>query len=554
MPSTTKKWHIGIDLGTTNSCICYTSFNPGKQQFEDPVPIKFDGDQTLLSALLFDQTGASLVQLGKSVYDHPDAINYPDRVHTEFKLEFGHKPSAENCMKILVSGLKEGLERKLPDSLTTENTLTNVGVPAEWLNKRPEEVYLLKQIVSDIGFPNVEIFSEPVAAMLYHSFLGQLPFEHQPQNWLVVDIGGGTTDLAFIRTQPDNNQPHVINTYGFDLGGKNFDQMIYEKVFIKKHWVGNPPTASQNLELLKASQKFKEGFSSAIVTGKTKYSESFRSIRNLKNPVELSWEDFSSAIFAGPLIEKFGHIVGTGVENFAYGAGSIEKIILTGGSSRWSFVRYQLEFLRSEENILRSIDPDLTVSKGLSLARTDFIPPKPVKIEKVASWADESSIATSEVVANAKKTNSIKKAREILENINLEELSPDFNLSKETCRQKAKEKIAWFAGGGALGTAAVAQIPGVASAGLPLVETKLIVDVARVYGYSLDTQQAVAIGGSMILSGMVVKMGVLELVGLLPVLGNVIKGGATAAFIVALGKATINFLEKRRFGQNGNIE
>jgi uncharacterized protein (DUF697 family) len=542
------KWHIGIDIGTTNSCVCFTAYNPGKKQFDDPVPIKFDGDQTLLSALLFDSTDNSLVQIGKSVYDHPDAVNFPERVYTEFKLDFGVDPMAEICVKHLATKLRDGLFRKIPDTLNSENTITNVGVPADWLNNYPERVTKLKQIVENSGFPNVETFAEPVGAMLYHSFLGQLPFENLPQNWLVVDIGGGTTDLAFVRTQPDNERPEVISTYGYNLGGKDFDRMVLERTFIQNHWVGETPTASQHLDLLKASQKFKEGFSSVIEKGEVEHSDVFRSIPGLVSPVRLRWEDFSAPEFAGQLMDKFSEIITTGIQNFVFGAGSINRIILTGGSSRWVFVREQLEFLRSRENVLRSDDPDLTVAKGLALARTAFIPPKFSKKEKTESWIHEGKVAKSNFVTHANNTASAQDVQNVLEKIHLDELLPDFSTPKDVCRSQAKEKTIFFAGGGALGSAAVAQIPGVASAGLPVVETKLLIDIAKVYGYSLDTHQAITVGSSMILSGMVVKMGVLELVGVIPGLGNLIKGGATAAFIFALGEAAVRFFEKRRFG------
>ena len=147
----------------------------------------------------------------------------------------------------------------------------------------------------------------------------------------------------------------------------------------------------------------------------------------------------------------------------------------------------------------------------------------------------------------AKKVASTQGSENFLDRIILNELAPGFNKNLETCQKQARERTLWFAGGGALGSAAVAQIPGVASAGLPVLETKLIIDIAQVYGYSMDTKQALTIGSGMIVSGMVVKMGVLELVGMIPGLGNLIKGGVAAGFIVGLGEAASKFFAKRRF-------
>lgn len=551
MVNATTKWHVGIDIGTTNSSVCITSFNSGRQQFDDPEPVKIDGDKTLRSVLLFDESAEMTVEIGKAVYDHPEAAEFPDRVRSEFKLEFGREYYAAQCTKLLVARLIKEVLRILPDSLTTENCLTNVGAPAEWINKHPERIALLKQIVTDVGFPNVEVFAEPVAAMLYHAYLGQLPFENLPQNWLVVDIGGGTTDLAFVRVQPGGKQPQVISTHGYNLGGKDFDQAILERVLLKHYWIGGQPTASQKLDLLKASQQLKEGLSVALRRKESEYVAAFRNMRNLKelqSPVALSWEEFNSSEVAGLLVERFGQIVEMGMEAFVYGAGSIEKIILTGGSARWPFVRDQLEFLRSEENVLESLDPDLTIAKGLALARTEFKPPQPILAKLRKSWVDEVAVSPSEIVTMAKNSISTQGAENLLDKITLNELDSGFNKNMEICHKQAREKTLWFAGGGALGSAAVAQVPGLASAGLPVLETKLIIDIAQVYGYSIDTKQALTIGSGMIVSGMVVKMGVLELVGMIPGLGNLIKGGVAAGFVVGLGEAASKFFAKRRFG------
>jgi len=546
MVDTTIKWHIGIDIGTTNSSITYFTAN-----LKDPVVIKFDGDKTLRSAVLFNADGDEVVEIGKAVYDHPEAAEFPERVRSEFKLGFGREYDSAQCTHLIASQLMAGLVRILPDPLTVDNCLTNVGAPAEWINKESGRVDLLKQIVTNAGFPNVEVFTEPVAAMMYYAFIGELPFDDQPQNCLVVDVGGGTTDLAFVRVQSRGKQLQVVSTHGYNLGGKDFDQAILERVILKRFWEAGAPTPSQRLDLLKISQQIKEGFSEAVKKGNTQYAKAFRSMAGLRNPVTLSWDEFNSSDVAGGLVEKFGIIVEEGLSSFVDGAGSIEKIILIGGSARWHFVRDQLEFLKSRENVLLSPDPDLTIAKGLALVRTGFKPPQYDIVLPKKTWFGEVSVSSSEIVKMAQETLAKQESKNFLDQIVLNDLSTEFTKNKEVCKKQVDKAILLFASGGTLGAAAFAQIPGVASAGLPFLETKLIVEIAQVYGYSIDTKQALTIGGGMVASGMVLKMGALELAGMVPMFGNLIKGGVAASFIFGLGHAAANIFDRRRFGGSG---
>jgi actin-like ATPase involved in cell morphogenesis/uncharacterized protein (DUF697 family) len=543
MADSNIKWHIGIDIGTTNSSITYFAAN-----LTDPQPVKFDGDKALRSALLFNADGDKVVEIGKAVYDHPEAAEFPDRVRAEFKLGFGRKYDAAQCTHIIASELMKGLARILPDPITPETCLTNIGAPADWLNTEPERVALLKQVVTKAGFPNVEVVAEPVAAMLYHAFVGEIPFSDQPQNCLIIDVGGGTTDLAFVRIHPHGKRMEVINTHGYNLGGKDFDHAILENVILKKFWVGAEPTPSQKLDLLKISQEVKEGFSEAVQKG-NKYAKAFRSKSpGLPNPISLSWEEFNDNEVAGMLVERFGIIIEEGMASFIDGAGSLEKIILTGGSARWHFVRDQLEFLKSSENVLLSPDPDLTIAKGLALARTGFKPPQKQVVKATRTWIGNIAVSSSNVVKIAQETLNKQEAKNFLDKIILNELTLEFKKSREECKKQADKVTLLYTSGGTLGAAAFAQIPGVASAGLPFLETKLIVDIAHAYGYSIDTKQALTIGGGMVASGMVLKMGALELAGMVPMLGNLVKGGVAASFIYGLGQAALKFFEMRRFG------
>jgi uncharacterized protein (DUF697 family) len=78
-------------------------------------------------------------------------------------------------------------------------------------------------------------------------------------------------------------------------------------------------------------------------------------------------------------------------------------------------------------------------------------------------------------------------------------------------------------------------------------ETKLLMDIAAIYGYPLNKNEVLPIAGGLLAGGAVYKVGVMEVIGFLPGIGSIIKGGAAAAFIVALGEASVRFFEKKRF-------
>ena len=566
METATIKRYIGIDLGTTNSSICYTSFNAGKNQFDDPKLVLFGDSKTLRSVLLLDQDGVGVVTSGEDVFSHPDYLCHPERVHYEFKLAFGTESLASHCTHLLAGELMSGLlgNLALPNLTPEENTMT-VGVPANWAKNDLKRVELVCQAVEQAGFPNLQAVPEPVAAMHYHAFLGDILYRDKSQYWLVIDMGGGTTDLALVQTQPGGKQPEIQNTFGHNYGGKDFDRQLYEKFLIPRCWTGAPPTPAQKIELMRFVKEFKEEFSDQVMKGKTSHRKTYRRLQQL-SPVELTYDEFESDELLGPLVNRFvAYILQKAFKELDINFSRIDHVILTGGSARWKFVRDALEIYFDSSAVIMSKNPELTIAKGLALARTGFAPPIQVQVAESVTMieSDPVAIPAAPFAGAAAVTNGkIDSKEDILKHINslqtqllesftlIEEPSRPFTLSREQAQDKAKRTLHTYAAAGGFGAILTAQVPGIASASLPALEAKMVYDIARVFGYLLDQKQMTSAFGGILAGGLLAKLVAMELSGMVPGVGNLIKGTVAAAFIEGLGIGAIQFVDSRRFGSH----
>lgn len=536
--------YLGVDLGTTNSSVCYTRFNAGSRHFDDPIPVPYGEDNTLQSILLLDESLESVVSSGKRVLRDPNYVRAPQRVYQEFKLSLGAHPLAAKFTNLLSQELLRGVKDLFAlKELSDTEFITSVGSPAEWILHEPDRVELIRQAVGNAGFPNIEVITEPVGAMYYHNFLRDIYFEERPQRWLVVDIGGGTTDIAIVKTESQAAPPVIEHTYGEEYGGKDFDRMLLEKFLLPRYWTGPEPSPKERVKLRKFIKDFKEEFSRAILQGdgRDRYAKNVDpGYLRIAGPVVLTLADFNSPELAEPLIIQFKSLLERSFREFGGGLGDIDRVILTGGSARWFFVRQFLEFFFNRDAIVISENPELTIAKGLALARTGF------EVEKPAIMATAQSLP-AEFVSQPVEVQPTS-TTDLLGKIQLLSIGDIRLLNRETCRQKSRQRIYLYAAGGGGGAAALSFVPGLASAGLPVLEAKLVLDISKIYGYKLDEKEALGVFGGMLASGMIVKLGAVELAGMIPGIGIVIKGGAAASFIFALGEAAIKFFEYKRFG------
>lgn len=516
--------HLGIDVGTTNTSLCYTGYNPGRDEFEPPKAARL-GDESpfLRSTLLLDPGGAPLAY-GDDVYRHPAYWTTPDAVRAEFKLQLGDDPLAETLVAALVAEAARKACRHLQlDAFTPDDTITTVGVPAEWVRDEPHRVGAMLRAVAAAGLPNVSAVAEPFAAMLYHARQGDIVFDHHPQFWLVIDIGGGTTDAAIVETRPQGVPPAVRHTFGRTYGGRDFDRLLLEKVILPQ-LTGPPPQAEEMPQLIRAARLFKERFADKMALGHSRARAGVE-FGGQKQTIELTRDAFESPDLAGPLIARLAGLLREGFRHIGLPLGDIDRVILTGGSARWYFVRQTADRFFGRNVCLMSANPELTIAQGLALARTGFRMPvaaggPPPAPPPPPAASDDGALELTSVV--------------------------DQPLDLADCRAQATQtiyKMSALAGGVAL---ILSPIPGVSQIPLTSIEAKMVHSVATIYGYKLDERQLVGVIGVLLAGGTAAKIVVMETATFIPVVGTVLKTAVGGGAALAFGKLAIEYFEKRR--------
>ena len=204
---------IGIDLGTTNSCVAVMEGG------EAVVIANAEGNRTTPSVVAFSKTGERMVgQVAKR-----QAITNPDRTISSIKREMGSdhrvdidgkKYTPQEISAMILGKLKADAESYLGGPVT-EAVIT---VPAYFTDAQRQAT---KDAGKIAGLEVKRIINEPTAAALAYG----VDKEGQPQKIMVYDLGGGTFDVSILDI--DDGVIEVLATAGNNrLGGDDFDQCV----------------------------------------------------------------------------------------------------------------------------------------------------------------------------------------------------------------------------------------------------------------------------------------------------------------------------------------
>ena len=203
---------IGIDLGTTNSCVAV-------MEGGEPVIIpNAEGGRTTPSVVAFSKTGERLVgNLAKrqAVTNHDRTIaSIKRQMGTNYKVSIdGHKYTPQEISAMILQKLKADAEAYLGGTVT-EAVIT---VPAYFNDAQRQAT---KDAGKIAGLDVKRIINEPTAAALAYGV-----DKEQSQKIMVYDLGGGTFDVSILDI--DDGVIEVLATAGNNrLGGDDFDQCI----------------------------------------------------------------------------------------------------------------------------------------------------------------------------------------------------------------------------------------------------------------------------------------------------------------------------------------
>ena len=344
---------IGIDLGTTNSCVAVIEGG-------EPVVIaNAEGARTTPSVVAFSKTGERMVgQVAKR-----QAITNPDRTISSIKREMGtdHKVTIDGksytpqeISAMILQKLKGDAEAYLGESVTS----AVITVPAYFTDAQRQAT---KDAGKIAGLDVKRIINEPTAAALSYGI-----DKEDDQKIMVYDLGGGTFDVSII--EMGDGVQEVLATAGNNrLGGDDFDKRVMD-------WIINSFKVSDGIDLSgdkMAMQRIKEAAEKAKIelSGMTSASINLPFITaDATGPKHLDLT-LSRAKFnelTADLVEKTMGPVRQALSDSALSIGEINKVLMVGGSSRIPAVQEAVKKLIGKEPF-KGINPDECVAIGAAL-------------------------------------------------------------------------------------------------------------------------------------------------------------------------------------------
>lgn len=341
---------IGIDLGTTNSCVAVMEGgNP-------TVIANAEGARTTPSVVAFSKTGERLVgQVAKrQAITNPDktVISIKRHMGSDYKVDIdGKKYTPQEISAMILQKLKADAEAYLGEKVT-EAVIT---VPAYFTDAQRQATKDAGQIA---GLTVKRIINEPTAAALSYGI-----DKEEDQKIMVYDLGGGTFDVSII--EMGDGVTEVLATAGNNrLGGDDFDQRIID-------WLVSEFKSAEGIDLTKdkmAMQRLKEA------AEKSKIELSSTPTSNINLPfitadatgpkhmdITLTKAKFDS--LTADLVQATMGPVDQALRDSGLKPSDLNKVLMVGGSSRIPAV-YEAVKQKMGKEPFKGINPDECVALG----------------------------------------------------------------------------------------------------------------------------------------------------------------------------------------------
>ncbi|MFA6790844.1 MAG: molecular chaperone DnaK [Candidatus Izemoplasmatales bacterium] len=343
---------IGIDLGTTNSCVAVME---GKEAKVIP---NLDGNRTTPSVVAFKDDEIQVGEVAKrQVITNPNTVySIKRKMGSNQKVFVNNKNyTPQEISAMILRNLKESAEAYLGEKVT-EAVIT---VPAYFNDAQRQAT---KDAGKIAGLEVKRIINEPTAAALAFG----IDKKTKEQTVLVYDLGGGTFDVSILELSEGTFE--VISTSGDNhLGGDDFDQRIVEwltEEFRKETGVDLSKDKMALQRLRDAGEKAKKELSSIT---QAQISLPFISM-TASGPVHME-KSLTRAKFnelTHDLVERTIEPVRRALADAKMTAKDIDQVLLVGGSTRTLAVQDTVKnILGKEPN--RSINPDEVVAMGAAI-------------------------------------------------------------------------------------------------------------------------------------------------------------------------------------------
>jgi len=343
---------IGIDLGTTNSCVAFLEGG-------EPVVIpNSEGARTTPSVVAFKDGERMVGNIAKR-----QAITNPDRTIASIKRDMGSARKVhiegkdytpQEISAMILQKLKQDAEAYLGETITQ----AVITVPAYFTDSQRQATKDAGRIA---GLEVLRIINEPTAAALAYGM-----DKENNQKILVYDLGGGTFDVSILEIGDGVFQ--VLATAGNNrLGGDDFDQLIMD-------YIADDFKKSSGIDLRQdkmALQRLKEAAEKAKIdlSGVAQTTINLPFITMDKSgpkhlDITITRAKFNELI--NDLVDQTKTLVQKCLGDSGLSASQIDKVILVGGSSRIPVVQDMVKKITGKEPF-KGINPDECVAIGAAI-------------------------------------------------------------------------------------------------------------------------------------------------------------------------------------------
>ena len=344
---------IGIDLGTTNSCVAV--MEGGKPT----VITNAEGMRTTPSVVAFTKTGERVIgepAKRQAVTNAEKTIASIKRhMGTDYKVQIDDKAySPQEISAMILQKLKSDAENYLGEKVT-EAVIT---VPAYFNDAQRQAT---KDAGKIAGLDVKRIINEPTAAALAYGLDNE-----EEQKIMVYDLGGGTFDVSIIEI--GDGVIEVLSTAGDNkLGGDDFDNVITQYMldeFKKQEGVDLSTDKMAMQRLKEAAEKAKKELSSATTTNINLPFITATAEGPKHFDMNLTRAKFDE--LTAHLVERTAGPVNSALNDAGMTASELSKVLLVGGSTRIPAVQDKVQQLTGKEPF-KGINPDECVAIGASV-------------------------------------------------------------------------------------------------------------------------------------------------------------------------------------------
>ena len=343
---------IGIDLGTTNSLVCF--WDMGKVTM---IPNSF-GEFLTPSVVSFDEDGTIFV--GKPAKER--LITHPESTFASFKRYMGRKHfyecpygkfQSEELSAFVLKNLKADAERYFGEEVTE----AVISVPAYFDDKARTATKKAGQLA---GLTVERIINEPSAAALGYIVENGGNTEEdsfEENSYLIFDFGGGTLDVSLVDTF--ENIVEIVTVSGNNqLGGIDFDKCIADHFLDVKGYEKSKISPESYGVILSAAERVKRELTE---NHKAKMVVNCAEIRD-----ELELSDLDLANICTTVLQAIYAPVNNVLRDSGRRMDTVTGIVMVGGSSKMPIVQQYLKHLLRVHEI-SVFEPDHIIAKGMGV-------------------------------------------------------------------------------------------------------------------------------------------------------------------------------------------